>query len=141
MCVVVVAVCVFPFTGRCVYTSFFCTHTPPPLSCDRVDDDEVLQGGDRQLWQKRLLRMPCAYVCVPEERQKCVFPQHQRPAHHREVERGVFFFQVENRERQRELLCVCATCPCFISQKRILRNCLALYYLGNERKDCNQMCK
>ena len=28
------------------------------------------------------------------------FSQHQRPAHHREVERGVFFFQVENREKR-----------------------------------------
>ena len=71
MCVVVVAVCVFPFTGRCVYTSFFCTHTP--LSCDRINDDEVLRGGS-SFDSKRLLRMSCAYVCVPEERQNEFFP-------------------------------------------------------------------
>ena len=65
MCVVVVSVCVFPFTGRCVYTSLFCTHTPPPLSCDRINDDEVLQGGDRQLWQKKIAqRTVCICVCA-----------------------------------------------------------------------------
>ena len=66
MCVVVVSVCVFPFTGRCVYTSLFLhSHTPPPLSCDRVNDDEVLQGGDRQLWQKKIAqRTVCICVCA-----------------------------------------------------------------------------
>ena len=116
-----------------MYTSFFCTHTPPPLSCDRADDEEVLQGGDRQLWQKKIAQdAVCIRVCAFGNA-RISFSQHQRPAHHREVERGAFFFQVENREKRGiTFLCVRVVFASF--------HCLRLYkidsfkYTGNERK-------
>ena len=98
VCMVIVAVCLSVHREVCVYLLFLHSHTPPPLSCDRINDDEVLRGGG-SCGRKGLLRMPCAYVCAFGNA-RISFSQHQRPAHRREVERGVFSFQVENRERR-----------------------------------------
>ena len=60
------SVCVSVHREVCVYLLFLHSHTPPPLSCDRInDDEEVLRGGDRQLWQKKIAqRTVCICVCA-----------------------------------------------------------------------------
>ena len=73
VCVVVVSVCVSVHREVCVYLLFLHSHTHPPLSCDRINDEEVLRGGS-SCGRKGLLRMPCAYVCVPEEHQNKFSP-------------------------------------------------------------------
>ena len=57
------SVCFCSQGGVCI-PPFLHSHTPSPLSCDRVYD-EVLQGGDRQLWQKRIAQdVVCICVCA-----------------------------------------------------------------------------
>ena len=74
-----VCVCLSVHREVCVYLLLLHSHTPSPLSCDSInDDEEVLRGGDRR-GRKRLLREPCAYVCVPEERQNEFFPTSETP--------------------------------------------------------------
>ena len=61
-----VCVCVSVHREVCVYLLFLHSHTPSPLSCDRInDDEEVLRGGDLQLWQKKIAqRTVCICVCA-----------------------------------------------------------------------------
>ena len=107
-------VCLSVHREVCVYLPFLHSHTPPPLSCDRInDEEEVLQGGGR-CGRKGLLRMPCAYVCVPEERQNEFFPTSETSSPSRSGARCVLFSSGEQR-KAKELFFVCVTCPCFIS--------------------------
>ena len=103
------SVCVCLSVHREVCTSFFCTHTPPPLSCDRINDDEdVLRGGDRQLWQKKIAQdAVCIRVCLRNVRS--VFSQHQRPPPFKAYHRGsggaggIILFSREEQKKAKRL--------------------------------------
>ena len=116
MCVYGGSVCVSFCSqgGVCVPPFFALTCTLTPL----LRQDQRRRGSFkrwRPLWQKKIAQ-DALRICVCLRNVKMSFSQHQRPAHHREVERGVFSFQVENRERQKRIaFCVCVTRPCFIS--------------------------
>ena len=136
-----VCVCLSVHREVCVYLPFLHSHTHTPLSCDRInDDEEVLQGGDRQLWQKKIAqRTVCICVCLRNVR--ISFPQHQRPAHHREVGARCVLFSSGEQRKARNHLFLCATRPCFISQKRIQQNCLLCITWETRENGCNQICK
>ena len=73
------------------------------------------------------------HMCVCLRNVKMSFSQHQRPAHHREVERGVFSFQVENREKRKNyFLCVWLVLASF---HRNVYNKIALLYITWETRE------
>ena len=121
----------------CAYTH---THTNPTLSCDRVDEEEVLWGdGGSCCGSKRMLRVPCAYMHVPEERQKWVFSLIVRDTPLSKahccgmVQRFFFFFKQRTGKRQKNCVFVWLTCTCINS---LLKSYEIDYfmYTGNEIK-------
>ena len=142
MCVVVVSVCLSVHREVCVYLLFALTHphpSPATGSTTRRFYEAAAVVAEKDCSGCRV------HTCVCLRNVKMSFSQHQRPAHHREVERGVFFFfQVRTEKGKKNcFLCVCVCDLSLLHFTETSTTKLPFFILlgKRERKDCNQMRK
>ena len=134
-----VCVCFCSQGGVCIPPFFALTHTPTPL----LRQDQRRRGFTRW-WPSVVAEKDCSenrvHMCVCLRNVKMSFSQHQRPAHHREVERGVFSFQVENRERRGITFFVCDPSLLHFTAYVFIK-LIPLHIRETRENGCNQMCK
>ena len=136
-----VCVCLSVHREVCVYLLFLHSHTPHPSPATGSTTTRFYKVVTVSCGRKRLLREPCAYVCVPEERQNEFFPTSETSSPSRSGARCVLSFQLENRERQKELLfCVCDPSLLHFTAYVFIK-LIPLHTRETRENGCNQMCK